>query len=245
MLLAIATCTYYESLDDLRAQLALRTLSLAAKYKIPVALVDGGSPQNVVDAFKARGAHVFSQEDWTFGSAWRQAIREAFALSESKGVLRTEPEKYTFLDIVPTVAACIRDGMADIVYGDRRPMDSFPEIQRYSELFGDKYVFDLLGLDIDLFAGPSVIGPKAIPFFLDYRPEGEAEDPCDTMHLPVLRAIAAGLKVVNVKSNYVHPQEMKKAEEGDVAMNEKRLRQLGEVLIPLTAEARRLGIARS
>lgn len=250
MSLAIATCTFYQSLNESRFQLALRTLQGAVEREIPVALVDGGSSPEVLRAFndfnhRLRRIHVFAQEEKTLGSAWRQAIREAYRLSVGAGVLRTEPEKYTFLDVVDEVTSPILEGAADIVIGDRRAnFDSFPKIQQYSELFADHYVSDLLGRDIDLFAGPSAIGPRAIRLFLDYVPENHAKDSWDGMHIPVLRAMAQRLRVLNVPSSYVHPPEMKRMEEGDLEMNAKRLRQLNEVLPIVEAEVRRLGLHR-
>lgn len=244
MSLAIATCTFYRSADEVRAQLTLRTLQGAKERNIPVAIVDGGSAREVVESFRKLGAHVFRQEDKSFGSAWRQAIREANSLSNGVGVLRTEPEKYSFLDIIPEVAPPILNGTADIVIGDRRPLYSFPEIQMHEESFGDKYVSDLLGVDIDLFAAPSAIGPEALPLFLNYVPQEGAKDMWDTILLPILQAIAQGLRVANIPSSYVHPPEMKKAEEGDLRMNQKRYEQIRDVLADVLAEARRLGISR-
>jgi|GEM_PF-2304788 len=93
-----------------------------------------------------------------------------------------------------------------------------------------------------MFFGPRVIGPRALPYFLDYNPEAlGAPDTWDPTHFPVIACIAAGLRVMDVPVPYGHPMAQTQAE-GTPEMILKRVRQLDELTQGTFKYARQLGL---
>lgn len=84
-----------------------------------------------------------------------------------------------------------------------------------------------------------MMNAKALEYFLAYQ--GDYGDGWDCIFIPVLRAIAAGLKVIGVPVDYIHPPEQTQ-EEGTLMTVVKRVEQLQNLVPAIVAEAKKLGI---
>lgn len=245
----IATTTFSPTFD-LRATLALKTAENAKAYGYRLVVVDDGSAEELRTGLRLRRADLFDaavrhQPYMCMGPGRRQAMKIAGEIAGENGlVLWMEPEKYTLISEIEKMAKPVFSfspfsGAADMVIPDRGPLDSYPIEQRLAEPLGNLAFERLTGLKLDMWSGPKAMNSRALQYFLSY--DGEYGDRWDSVAIPVLQAIAAGLKVVGVRVNYVHPPEQTVGEE-TVEMLEKRIVQLHNLVPAMIAEAKKLGL---
>ncbi len=229
----IATTTLFEDLNEIRAKLAVRTISEARKKGYQIVVVDG-SPESVKEIFRKKGAIVFGEEKKGMGASRRQAIREATKLAGPDGiVIWVEPEKTPFIPHLRQVIQCLLTEKADMVIPKRRSVESYPEIQQRFEWLANQAFQMFSGESLDVWFGPRVFRSNVSSFFLNYK--GEYGDKWDSILIPVFRAIKAGLKVIGLEVDYIHPKEQTIAE-NDFAFFEKRRKQLNCLVEALRAE---------
>lgn len=236
----IATTTWYESPDDLRIKLAVKTIQEAKKYEHKIVVVDSSS-EVVKDAFQKNGAIVFPQKEKGMGASRRQVIREAVKVAgEERVVAWLEPEKHTFIPFLGMIASAMESQSADLAIPRRKNLKSYPLYQQYAEKMGNEAFRLCTGWDLDIWFGPRVFRPVIAHFFLDYQ--GEYGDKWNSIHIPVLRIIRAGKKVIEVEVDYVHPLEQTTEEEGNWPMFKKRLEQLLVTVDAVEKECKVLGL---
>ncbi|MBI4085265.1 MAG: hypothetical protein HY432_02035 [Candidatus Liptonbacteria bacterium] len=236
----IATTTWYER-QNVRAQLALKTAEEAGKKGLPMVVVDGGSYKEFAIDVTEQGAIFNINEGLSMGASRRQAISDAWDVAGPNGaVLWMEPEKWPLISQVFLMEAAMENAGADIVVPARKTMEGYPAIQQAAERLGNMYFAKVTGHELDVWIGPRLIGPNAIQYFLDYR--GEHGDRWDSIFVPIIRAIAAGLKVIGCETDYVHPAEQTAAEEAAPDMDLKRFHQLKNLVPGFYIEAKRLGL---
>src|SRR5207302_3870 len=147
----IATSTLYRSLDEIRTRLAIRTIQNASNCGIPIVIVDGGSPEEVLCELKASGArNIFHEKG--MGKQRRLAFKEAGRLAGESGVIVwMEPEKTDLIRELQTIAQPVYDGRADIVIARRslKSLATYPPEQVISEQFGNLVTKYITELDVD------------------------------------------------------------------------------------------------
>ncbi len=226
---------------DVRARFALATVNKAAALGLSVIVVDGGSCEELRNGLVERGAILYSEKERGMGPSRRQAMQAAWNIVSPLGsVLWMEPEKWPLISQVFLIETAMKETGADIVVPMRKSMTSYPPIQEAAERLGNMYFAKATGHELDVWIGPRLIGPNAMEFFLNYK--GEYGDKWDSIFIPIVRAIAYGMKVVGVEVNYVHPPEQTAAEEADPGMDLKRLVQLDNLVPAIYTEARKLGL---
>ena len=232
----VATATFSKTYD-LRAQLAVKTARACMEHGYALIVVDGGSPRDFLEDLGTK--HVFAQALPGMGPSRRQAMKAAGKIAGPDGlVLWMEPEKYTLVSEIEAICVGMMGVGADLAVPDRGPLDSYPLAQRLAEPLGNIAFERITGVKLDMWSGPRMMNAAALQYFLAY--EGEYGDKWDSIFIPVLRVMWAGLKVVSVPINYVHPPEQTQSEEESLAMVMKRIDQLGLVL-SMAKEAERLG----
>lgn len=239
---AIATTTFYRSVDDLRMKLALKTMEEACRNGFPIAVVDGGSPDEVCRQFHDRAAYLYRQEKPGMGASRRQAIAAAAKLvNNNEVIIWMEPEKHTLVSEFSKIVPLVLNGKADLVVPARRTMASYPPEQQTAEVLGNLAFFYLTGFNFDVWFGPRVMNRRAVQYFLDYQ--GEYGDKWDSIFIPLLRMIKDGLHLMDFMVDYVHPQEQTQAEANfDFLM--KRLDQLSNLVPSMGREAMKIGLIR-
>lgn len=244
--ICIATTTFYPDANSVRAQLAVKAAKEAAKHNIPFVVVDGESSGKFLREISVGGMHnIFhgkNRDDGTFGLSRRRAIGEASEVSAAgKGaVFWMESEKWPIVPYIRDIVQTMEIVGADIIVPARKSLESYPPIQRLAERLGNMYFGKATDHNLDVWIGPRLIGPRALPYFLDYK--GEYGDKWDSIFIPIVRAIADGLIVIGKEVDYVHPPEQTAEEEKDPEMDLKRLGQLQNLVPAFYAEAKKLGL---
>jgi hypothetical protein len=239
--IVIATTTRYASVNDLRAQLALEAMEAYAAHDYEVVVVDGGSDPLFRVALADSGVHLIDElPNSTMGAGRRQAMRIAGELAGNDGVvLWTEPEK-PLAHLVHEIVHPILLGYYDMVIPSRASLDSYPPEQAHAEQMGNLAVNYLLGRTLDFWFGVMAMDRAALDIVLAYN--GEYGDLWDSLMIPRLHAMAAGLMIGRVLVYYVHPAAQTKAETGQIDMLLKRVDQLDNIVRALDAETKKLGI---
>lgn len=224
--LAIVSTSLFRAerhVERARAQAAIRGLQAAQAQGAKVFLVDGGSDEGLLTEMCALGATIVKQSGKTLGAARRQAIALG-ARSSAEVLVYTEIEKDTLIEALPAVTAPFLDGRAQMVVPERRSMQTYPEFQRESEKLLNKLISATTGVSLDYAFGPRIFRRADASYFLNY--DGRYGDSWDSIFIPVLRAIASGMKVVGVPVDYINPPEQTLAEEQQPEIMLKRAQQL-------------------
>jgi len=233
--IVIATTTMYKSVEDHRAQVALRTIQQTVQHGHKIVVVDS-SPQKVKNMFSDAGAFVFQDNGKTYGQSIRQAIRLAIenAPPGTQFIARIEPEKDT---IVRYLKHMTRHA---ITIPRRASLSSYPVLQQHAENFGNEAFRIRTTRSLDMWFGPRVFYYTAAKFFLEYN--GEYGDRWDSIFIPVIRAIAAGEDIGEEVVNFAYPPEQLAAENDSFEMVKKRLDQLSNLIQAIGLECAALGI---
>ena len=240
---AIATTTFSKTYD-IRAKLAVRTVKEAVRCGYRIVVVDGGFDLAFRNDMFLAGAILVDETERGMGGSRRQAMRIASRLVGANGaVVWMEPEKHSLVGELWKAVQPIREGLADFVQPARKSLASYPPYQQTTERRGNLGFLAATGIDIDVWFGPRVIGPRALPYFLDYK--GEYGDKWESVQIPILRVRAAGLRIMGVTVDYTHPAEQTAAETGDAEMDRKREAQIANIIPALQREAGILGLAGS
>lgn len=244
----IATTTMYKSAEDHRARVALRTIKQAVQHGHKIVVVDG-SPQAVKDMLIATGALVFQDTGKTMGQGRRQAISLAseVALSENQVswiLASAPPEDYFIAWIEPekdTIVQHLKHMIDhDITIPRRASLSSYPLHQQYAENMGNEAFRIRTGRALDMWFGPRVFRLSAAHYFLDYN--GEYGDKWDSIFIPVVRAIAAGVDVGEHMVDFEYPLEQCEAERDSFDIVGKRLVQLNNLIPAIGRECATLDI---
>ncbi len=238
---AIATTTLYRAdkpFEVERARLAIGMIGDALERDYDPSVVDGGSLDWFLRELEKFGVSVLEEKRGGMGPGRRQAFQAAYNTGRP-AIIWTEPEKGPYVKEFWKTAVPILEEEVDLTIGDRRPLDSYPKIQQYSESMGNQHFFDATGKDLDVMGGVRTLARDIAYYFTDY--DGKKlgfDDKWDSIFLPVQKIIYDGKIVEGVKVNYVHPKVQTLREEGDLEMNERRLDQLNK-LMPAFREYKR------
>lgn len=243
--ICVATTTFYKSTDDLRLQLASRTLTALHEKGISAVVVDGSPNDEVKRILGDTGAIVIPESGKTMGAGRRQALKAASEAKAGGVVLWMEPEKYPLVPFIHQICAPLFADEADIVVPRRADnLLSYPETQRLAEQLGNAIFKAVTGLTLDVWIGPRAINAKGLPHFLQYT--GKYGDKWQSIFMPLLTAQKDGLRLREIIVDYVHPPEQTEAENKDVSLSiVKRLEQLHELGNSLVCQAQYIGLSPS
>lgn len=238
----IASTTLVKSGNDVRAKLVLKTVEEAKRYGFPIFIVDGGSPDDFRQALRERGARIFDENiGRSMGAGRRQALFEASRYAaKDDAIIWMEPEKHPFVARLPAIVALMEEKGIDLVTPGRKNLDSYSPEQMHEEMFLTLSLQCITGLKWDFGFGPFIADHKALRYFLEYS--GEYRDFWDSIWIPRLRIVAAGLRVEYVEVEYIHPAEQTKEETGNPKFVRRRLEQLNNMIPAFEKEAQELGL---
>lgn len=238
--IVVATTTFSTSMD-LRADLAVQTVGAAVAAGHRVVVVDG-SPEGVPlrAHLRVAGALVVPETQHGMAPSRRQALCLAGLRAGADGVVVwTEPEKESLVSHLEAIAAPIFAGKADITVPFRQDQTNYPMGQWLAEMFGNEVLSMCVGFTLDGWIGPRGMNQAGLAHFLAYGDEYGGK--WDGIFIPILRAVAAGLRVVSVPINFVYPKEQGEAENNPARML-KCLEQLNNLVPAIVAEAKKLGL---
>ena len=158
----LISTTYYHSLSDSRATLALQTARAARTHHVPYIVVDGSPSEDISAALSREGAIVIREDVEAMGGkgkgfAYRYGIRQSMARSTallpSAGaeyvICISEPEKVDIVRFLPQLAELILPASStpspaapNIVIPARSPagFSSLPVEQSHSEQFANSHL---------------------------------------------------------------------------------------------------------
>lgn len=235
----IVTTTFSKSVNDFRSGLALKTVDEAKKIGFEIVVVDGSPDLKFKDALKKAGAIVINESEKGMGASRRQCIKAGFDIGADI-IVWTEPEKYSFIPLIPRLFKNVDTEVPHIIVPRRRNLDSYPPYQHFSELRLNHNLGNITGRpELDLPIGPRIISRLAVKYFLDYH--GERGDKWESIFIPVLRALSDEVKVSSLIIDYIHHPEQTSMETEDEEMKRKRDEQRESLIEAMKNEAFSLG----
>ena len=245
----LTTCSFYrDGINDPRFQFAIDTLD-AAQGKYPVCVVEGSPDRRVADAYRARKAFVFPETLPGLGTAKRRSYAVATELAIKNGIeiiQALEIEKTGMVDLVEQAIAPINEGTADVSVAKRSEASwlTYPRFQKETEQQANAAFEDEFGEEFDMMFGPVgiLVGPAIGPFLVPnnlYLPE-RVPDEYIQMH-GIMTCYLQGIHVVSSDPlDFVYPEQQRLQEEGDPAMEAKRVRQRDDLIRTFQVFAREL-----
>lgn len=224
--LAIVTGTLYnyeQEGDKERAELSVQTFQHIHDFGYEAYIIDGGSPQELVDEYRNLGVHVYVEPGIPMGKGRRLAISQAMETNKEV-IAYFEPEKVDFVRLIEQCATPLLSNEADMVIPSRLSMKSFPTIQQYTEPAMNIFWRELTGNHFDMCFGPRVWRRELSSYFLDY--DGEYGDTWDAIFIPVINAVHSGARVESISVDYTHPISQTTMEEHSMKFCMKRIDQL-------------------
>lgn len=254
--IVVATTTFYpaweeESLetnaDQIRGDLAIEALKTAVGKGHQVAVVDGGSSQEFINALSGYGINVIHQEEKGMSASRRQVLHSASLRSDCQAICWTEPEKISMIQNLQNAGRLVISREADIVIPCRTKESyaTYPEQQAKSEQRANHF-FNLVlreinllpenSSDLDVFFGPRILrnDPEILALFTTkYRLKDKSklegtvkpDNYLNATFFPIIAALKKGKKVVGVPVDYVHPTIQTAFETGNPEFENKRLSQ--------------------
>lgn len=226
--------------EGVRAKLALKTIRAARKHGYRILTIDGGSPATYIRRMHTLGAMVKKERRPGMGNCRRQAIASG-CTQRIRGHLPEaiawiEPEKHTMIPFLKKAVKLIVERKVDLVMF-RISLESYPPEQKFYYALGRLAFRYLTGMKFDYPFGPVIMSRRAARFFLEYK--GEYGDLWDSILIPKLRIIKAGLSVVEIPIRYSNPKEQTRAEVGNMDLFVKRVRQLENLISSMKKEVSR------
>lgn len=248
--------------DKIRGDVALESLGKAVGQGYQVIDIDGGSSPEFQAELASRGVQVSPQLERGLSASRREGNTLAANLNP-RAIFTTEPEKPVLMDSISLLLQPILDGSADIVFAQRDPksFDTYPPVQARFEQRSNKVANDLLrkhGLlkegdpNLDWWMGARMFknSPEVLKLFqtkYDLRPFGSSIDGVinldtwpNALYLPVVSALAQGMRVVGVPVHYEHSKQMTESEIGNPEFDRKREVQFKGIIIAMMEMVRKL-----
>jgi hypothetical protein len=227
--------------QDLRAQLAIKTCLAAREHNCRIMVVDGSPCVEFKEALRDTGATVLDQQKPGMGQSRRECLR-AGLYTTAGVVMWIEPEKFPVVPLLDPCAEMILGGAYDFVLPARYSLESYPRYQALSEHRAMWSIGRLTGRpDLDWMFGPRVMSRRGAEFMSTY--DGSAGDSWHILVVPVLRALAGrDMRVGSRFVDYTHPAEQTAAEEGDETMDRKRDEQRLVLTKAVEEQVTKLGI---
>ncbi|HRH22394.1 MAG TPA: hypothetical protein PLB51_00175 [Candidatus Paceibacterota bacterium] len=238
--IVLVTTTFIKSVDEVRAQLALKTCRTARDNDYPIIVIDGSPCEEFKQALRETGATVIDQEKPGMGQSRRECFNAGLA-TEAEVLVWLEPEKYTLVPLLGPCIARVMRGATDVVIPRRRNLDGYPQYQHWSELRANWELGNITKrFDIDFYIGPRIMNRQAAMIMAAYQPIHYGDN-WEILFIPLLWFLTGGVAIDSVIVDYVHPVEQ--LIEDDESMRSKRDKQRTDIVSAMQREAVRLGLS--
>ncbi len=169
--MVITTTTWYADAQCVRARCAIKTVQNARAHRIPIVVVEGGSPKEFRQELQDYGAIVVDEvvhARGVMGPGRRQAIAKGFEITGGRHSCYFEPEKDCMTQYVEMLFQDILDGKVDLCVPRRRSLKTYPTAQQLADPLGNLHFKQLTGLDLDMWFGPRFFNAAAGKYFLEF-----------------------------------------------------------------------------
>lgn len=236
--IVIATTTCYESVNTVRAKLALSTVKTAINCGHQIVIVDNSDNFSVEDKLQIAGAVVYREEKPGMGNSRRQVFKRAEKMTRQDDIIVwMEPEKTPIVPYLRKMAETLINQKADLLIPRRKSLESYPLLQQHFEYLNNLAFYLLTGLNFDYCSGVRVFKKYITKYFLEY--DGKYGDLWEILLIPIVRLCKDGKKIIEVEVDYIHPKKQT-AQENELSMLwpmfEKRLTQLLNTVNSLKGE---------
>lgn len=203
------TSIFYQSAEEPRFRVALRTAIAYEQAGIPLVMVSGSDKDpDVRLQLEAAGAIVLAEEQRGMANAYKQALRYAYDQGGRCFILQ-EAEKDTIPVYADKVIDVLEAGLYDILIIGRteRAIDSLPPIQRHTEVFAGRSLELQLAFPHDSFSGGRACTRYAAEWFLNHDTATEGGR-WEYLFEPILKAMKEGASVGGIQLELIHPAEL-------------------------------------
>lgn len=265
--IGVATATLYRqwvpttetannSVDKIRGDLALQTISAAQKLGYQIAVVDGGSSAAFVDALVALGVTPQPEQDRSMSGSRRQVFQEVSQLVGVEVIAWIEPEKVSMVrDCLPAAVVPLLQNLTDIVIPQRQQSSwaSYPDFQVVYEQRANSLWNEMLRAhrllsasegNLDAWFGPRFFrnDPQILALFLTkYVYQQQPESKLDlivnpelwpnALFLPIVAALHQGWRVQSKSVPYLHPFAQTALEQDNQVFRRKREVQRKNIMV--------------
>lgn len=252
--IAIVTTTFYKTFgtenqgaaDQLRGELAIKTLELVKQKGYQIVVVDGGSCSAFLEQLRQMEITPSIEKVRGMSASRQQGFEEARNLEGVKVICWIEPERVSIVaDCLQEAVRPILDGRADIVVPkrDSEALRTYPDYQTESEQRANRLLNAILkkqGLlpeeteDLDVWFGPKFFknDPEIVKIFLERYEFEKRNLKLDEIvrpemwpnanFFPIINALARGYRVMSVTVPYRHPAEQARFEQDNDEYRRKR-----------------------
>lgn len=223
------------AIERVRSEVFFDTLTELNRRRIALVSVYTECSDSYLHELEKRGVVLIAQQGSGVGNVRRQALASTLRLFPfASYFLWLEPEKPGLPRFATSLVTLMEEHEADLGLFNRISLSSYPREQAYYYLFCRAVASRLIESDVDYAFGPMILTRQGMLPFLSYA--GEYGDLWEATLLPRLRVIKAGMTVAILCVPFKNDPRMTRAESGNPAMIEKRVRQLSNVVPSLLAE---------
>ena len=230
--LIVATQTLYlEDMDEIervRYKLALQTIEKTVKSGIPILIIDGDSPDYMIEEFIKRGAKMHGQKGKTYAGSVKQGFKAAYD-EKIDHIVWTQIEKVSLIKDLEKIISPL--GYSHLVIPSRNKKlrkESYPEPQFLLEEFTNIYWNLLTGKKWDITFGVMAMNRDISKLFIEYDESNGSKWEC--LQLPLIDALKKDIKFENVELDIIYPLEQKNLEMNNLRIYRKRMEQLNSVV---------------
>ncbi len=218
-----------------RSEVFLHTARHFQALGIPLVGITRDCADGYIQQVRARGVRVVEQKGVGMGSARREAMRAGLSLfPHAEHYLWLEPEKPDIAWHAMQLSDLMTTERTVLGLFNRANMNSYPPEQAQYYLFCRAIATTLLKKDIDYAFGPMILTKQSMEYFLKY--EGDYGDVWDSILIPRLRVMNAGLPISVIEIAFQNDPRMKKVESGQRRFIVKRINQVATVAQSLVEE---------
>jgi hypothetical protein len=237
---------------DYRFQLALDMCRTAKAFGYSIMVVDGSPDPSAKLLLLRAGATVQRQMDVGMGASRRQALATVSEHSpNAKAYVWLEPEKVGMIPGIERCVTMLESGYDIVVPWRNRLFTDYPHYQALSEARGNQEMSEVTGLTLDLYCGPRIMTRRGAEYMLSYagcsrvNPNVVYDDSWGLLFVPILWALADGLKVGSCPVDYIHPAIQTQMEGGNPAFDRKRDMQREVLVAAIRQEATLLNLKKA
>lgn len=235
----IVTATFYKNLQEVRYQMALKTIQEATNHGYDIVIIDGSPDSAVADSFKKAGAFVYPETIPGMEGSRRLAFfygcQHILSFNVDSAIIWIEAEKYDFVRNVDNMVKPIEEGKAAITIPVRNFdlfKEHYPAFQVESEIKANYIYSSATGrVGYDVFAGPVAMTLDHAMRLSYWRiPNGVNE--FARGYIQLLYPISVqNVYVSSVPVDFIYPLEQKIEEEArdNQEIRKKRLDQLNNI----------------
>lgn len=224
-----------KQVEKIRSQVFMDTVTKLTATGLSVLAVHIDTSKKTLYKLAYQGVVLIEQSTSGMGNVRREALAASLKhFPDAKYICWLEPEKPDMAQFIAPMVQFMKQEQSVMGIFNRREMSSYPAEQAYYYLFCRSIASKLVGFDFDYAFGPMMLTPQTLQYFLEY--ESNFGDKWDSILVPRLRVIKAGLQLSRLSIGFRNDKRMTEVETGNADMILKRITQFNNVVPSLLSE---------